>query len=213
VLELVTHYQPASEEERFDILEVLDFGLNHRNSAVVMATAKLFLHYTLAFPAQHQQVLETLKDPLQTLIQGREPEVVFAVLSNFLVLAQRYPLLFSQVGRFLGGFCSLLLICLCLSCLLVQRYAPLLFLQAVRHSRSACLVPHRTSHLPVLRCMHVSLLLSHCMRLRLLCSYTRRVCAARLPPPLICCLLRSCTPSSSAAMRTPPTSRQSRWTS
>ena len=39
-----------------------------------------------------------LKDPLQTLIQGREPEVVFAVLSNFLVLAQRYPLVFSQVG-------------------------------------------------------------------------------------------------------------------
>ena len=44
------------------------------------------------------QVLETLKDPLQTLIQGREAEVVYAVLSNFLVLAQRYPLIFSQVG-------------------------------------------------------------------------------------------------------------------
>jgi hypothetical protein len=43
-------------------------------------------------------VLETLKDPLQTLIQGREAEVVYAVLSNFLVLAQRYPLIFSQVG-------------------------------------------------------------------------------------------------------------------
>lgn len=38
-----------------------------------------------------------MKDPLQTLIQGREPEVVWAVLSNFLVLAQRYPLVFSQV--------------------------------------------------------------------------------------------------------------------
>ncbi len=44
------------------------------------------------------QVLDTLKDPLQTLIQGREPEVVYAVLCNFLVLAQRYPLAFSQVG-------------------------------------------------------------------------------------------------------------------
>lgn len=97
VLELVTQYQPASEEERFDILEVLDFGLNHANSAVVMATAKLFLHYTLGFEQQHAQVLETLKDPLQTLIQGRETEVVYAVLSNFLVLAQRYPLAFSQL--------------------------------------------------------------------------------------------------------------------
>lgn len=39
----------------FGPLQVLDFGLNHANSAVVMATAKLFLHYTAAFPAQHQQ--------------------------------------------------------------------------------------------------------------------------------------------------------------
>jgi hypothetical protein len=35
---------------------VLDFGLNHANSAVVMATAKLFLHFTLSFSHQHQQV-------------------------------------------------------------------------------------------------------------------------------------------------------------
>ena len=43
------------------------------------------------------QVLETLKDPIQTLVLGREAEVVYAVLSNFLVLAQRYPVMFSQV--------------------------------------------------------------------------------------------------------------------
>jgi hypothetical protein len=35
---------------------VLDFGLHHANSAVVMATAKLFLHYTMSFTSQHQQV-------------------------------------------------------------------------------------------------------------------------------------------------------------
>ncbi len=35
---------------------MLDFGLNHANSAVVMATAKLFLHYTLGFEQQHHQV-------------------------------------------------------------------------------------------------------------------------------------------------------------
>ncbi|GAB4816706.1 hypothetical protein N2152v2_003752 [Parachlorella kessleri] len=97
VLDIVTRYAPATEAERFDMLEVLDFGLNSTNSAVVMATAKLFLHYTLNFPQQHQQVLETLKDPIQTLVLGREAEVVYAVLSNFLVLAQRYPVMFSQL--------------------------------------------------------------------------------------------------------------------
>lgn len=66
-------------------------------------------------PAVRVQVLETLKDPLQTLIQGREPEVVWAVLSNFLVLAQRYPLIFSQVRRPSSAFfhsCFLLAISL-----------------------------------------------------------------------------------------------------
>eukprot|EP00887_Chlorella_sp_A99_P000646 scaffold5.g646.t1 len=53
VLDIVARYQPASEAERFDILE--------------------------------------------TLALGREPEIVFAVLSNFLVLAQRYPAAFSQL--------------------------------------------------------------------------------------------------------------------
>lgn len=51
-----TRASPAPLPARRLPWQVLDFGLNHRNSAVVMATAKLFLHYTLAFAAQHQQV-------------------------------------------------------------------------------------------------------------------------------------------------------------
>ena len=37
-----------------------------------------------------------MRDPLRTLLAGREPEVAFAVLSNLLVLARRYPELFAQ---------------------------------------------------------------------------------------------------------------------
>lgn len=37
-------------------MNVLDDRLSHSNSAVVMATVKLFLHYTLTMPATHQQV-------------------------------------------------------------------------------------------------------------------------------------------------------------
>jgi hypothetical protein len=64
------------------------------------------------------QVLETLKDPIQTLVLGREPEIVYAVLSNFLVLAQRYPVVFSQVssskpgaaaGSSIGALCAVAL--------------------------------------------------------------------------------------------------------
>jgi hypothetical protein len=88
---MVAQYQPDTEEERFDILEMLDFGLNHPNSAVVMATARVFLQYTLNHPDQHNRALRALRDPIQTLAQGREPEIAFATLSNFLVLVRRSP--------------------------------------------------------------------------------------------------------------------------
>ncbi|KFM26556.1 Beta-adaptin-like protein A [Auxenochlorella protothecoides] len=91
VLDIVGDYSPASEEERFDILEVLDFGLSHTNSAVVMATVKLFLNHTAAFPDQQSQVLGRVRDALLTLVSGREHEVVYAALSNTLVLAKRHP--------------------------------------------------------------------------------------------------------------------------
>ena len=56
VLEVASHYQPSNEQEVFDVMNVLDDRLSHSNSAVVMATVKLFLHLTLRMPATHQQV-------------------------------------------------------------------------------------------------------------------------------------------------------------
>lgn len=62
VLEFVTHYQPGSEAEVFDIMNLLDDRLSHSNSAVVMAAVKLFLQITLSMPATHQQARpETLE--------------------------------------------------------------------------------------------------------------------------------------------------------
>ena len=86
---LLEHYRPETEAERFDVLEVLDFGLNHTNSAVIMATAKLFLHYTSNYKEQYDQVIRLILGPVRTLIMGREPEVAYAVLRNVHVLAER----------------------------------------------------------------------------------------------------------------------------
>ena len=55
VLEAVSGYRPSGEQEVFELLNVLDDRLAHSNSAVVMATVKLFLHLTLTMPATHQQ--------------------------------------------------------------------------------------------------------------------------------------------------------------
>jgi vesicle coat complex subunit len=88
---LLEHYRPETESERFDVLEVLDFGLNHTNSAVILSTAKLFLHYTANYKEQYDQVIRLILGPVRTLIMGREPEVAYAVLCNVQVLAQRHP--------------------------------------------------------------------------------------------------------------------------
>lgn len=96
---LLAHYRPASESERFEVLDILDFGLNHTNSAVIMATAKIFLHYTAAYPDQLARVLESIRGPLQTLVLGREPEIAYAALANIVVLAHRHPTLWSTFGQ------------------------------------------------------------------------------------------------------------------
>ncbi|BDA42681.1 beta-adaptin-like protein A [Coccomyxa sp. Obi] len=59
VLEAVSAYRPSNEQEVFDIMNVLDDRLLHSNSAVVMATVKLFLHLTLSMPPTHQQIYTT----------------------------------------------------------------------------------------------------------------------------------------------------------
>ena len=60
VLEFAAHYRPSGEQEVYDFMNVLDDRLSHSNSAVVMATVKMFLHYTLSMPATHQQVTHQL---------------------------------------------------------------------------------------------------------------------------------------------------------
>lgn len=97
VLEFATHYRPSDEQEVYDFMNVLDDRLSHSNSAVVMATVKMFLHYTLTMPATHQQVLERIKDPLMTLLSRDHFETAYAVLCHFHLIAQRAPIIFSQI--------------------------------------------------------------------------------------------------------------------
>lgn len=56
MLELASHYVPEESSETFDIMNLLEDRLQHANSAVVLATIKLFLHLTLDMADVHQQV-------------------------------------------------------------------------------------------------------------------------------------------------------------
>jgi AP-4 complex subunit beta-1 len=61
VLELIIKYQVGSDNELFDILNILEDRLRHSNSAVVLAASKAFLHLTRTLPKVHADVFKRLK--------------------------------------------------------------------------------------------------------------------------------------------------------
>lgn len=96
VLDLAVKYVPADSNEIFDIMNLLEDRLQHANGAVVLATAKVFLHMTLSMTDVHQQVYERIKAPLLTLVSSGSPEQSYAVLSHLHLLVMRAPYVFSS---------------------------------------------------------------------------------------------------------------------
>lgn len=56
VLDVVSKYVPSDPEESFNMMNMLEDRLQHANSAVVLATIKVFLHLTISMADIHQQV-------------------------------------------------------------------------------------------------------------------------------------------------------------
>ncbi|GJP44368.1 hypothetical protein CLOM_g3749 [Closterium sp. NIES-68] len=104
VLDLASRYTPANADEVFDLMNLLEDRLQHANSAVVLATAKLFLHLTLAMPDVHHQVYERIKTPLLTLVGTCSTEQSYAVLCHLSLLVQRNPSVF--VGDYKHLYCK-----------------------------------------------------------------------------------------------------------
>lgn len=87
VLELLASYKPESQEETFNIMNLLEERLRHSNSAVVLAATKVFLNFTQDMPAVHQQVFSRLKAPMLTLMTAG----VFEQASQCPFLALYHP--------------------------------------------------------------------------------------------------------------------------
>lgn len=95
VIDFVCAYKPENADEVFAFMNLLEDRMSHTNSAIVLATTKLFLHITMEIEQVHQQVYERVKAPLLTLASTASPEVAFAVLSHLKLLVSRAPSLFS----------------------------------------------------------------------------------------------------------------------
>eukprot|EP00240_Pyramimonas_obovata_P000618 CAMPEP_0118943262 /NCGR_PEP_ID=MMETSP1169-20130426/37958_1 /TAXON_ID=36882 /ORGANISM="Pyramimonas obovata, Strain CCMP722" /LENGTH=566 /DNA_ID=CAMNT_0006888471 /DNA_START=40 /DNA_END=1737 /DNA_ORIENTATION=+ len=95
VMEIAALYVPKEPNEIFDIMNVLESCLAHVNSAVVLATVRVFLRVTLSMAEVHQQVYERIKAPLLTLISSSAPEIAYAVVAHLHLLVSRAPVLFA----------------------------------------------------------------------------------------------------------------------
>ena len=96
ILEFVSTYRPTEGDETFDVMNVLEDRLQHSNSALVLATIRVFLHLTVAIPDIHQQVLERIKGPLFTMMHNKGPEISYTIASHLRLLVERAPMLFTE---------------------------------------------------------------------------------------------------------------------
>ncbi|XP_022111995.1 AP-4 complex subunit beta-1-like [Acanthaster planci] len=91
VLPLLLKYRPQTEEEMFDVMNVIDVFLKHTNSGVCMAAVRLMLHLARDLPDISQDVYKRLKGPLVNLLSSDRPELVYASLCHLEWLNGRAP--------------------------------------------------------------------------------------------------------------------------
>ena len=103
VLDLVARYTPESEDEMFDVMNLLEDRLKHANSAVVLGTTKVFLNFTVNNAPLHEEVYKRLKSPLLTLMGAASHELAYSVLGHISILVTRVPHVFAD--SFKDFFC------------------------------------------------------------------------------------------------------------
>jgi len=89
VLRLLAKYRVETEQEMFDIMNILDGLLKQSSSAVVLAVTKIFVDLTSNRPVLQAEVLNRLQGPLLTLMAAPTPELAYTVLVHVHALLTR----------------------------------------------------------------------------------------------------------------------------
>lgn len=82
ILDLVARYRPASDDELYSIMNLLDPVLRTANSGSVLATLKCFLCLSASMPELHPQIISRVKPPLLTMVTGGHGEVQYVTLKH-----------------------------------------------------------------------------------------------------------------------------------
>ncbi|XP_053313518.1 AP-4 complex subunit beta-1 isoform X2 [Spea bombifrons] len=104
VLTFLLRYRPRTEEEIFDILNLLDSYLKSTHISVVTGATKLFLVLAKGFPHVQVDVLARLKAPLLSACTSECKEMCFAALCHVREILRSFPGHFS--AHYKKFFCS-----------------------------------------------------------------------------------------------------------
>eukprot|EP00053_Salpingoeca_punica_P012973 m.116554 g.116554 ORF g.116554 m.116554 type:complete len:782 (+) comp16080_c1_seq1:112-2457(+) len=96
IMSVLARYEPADENEVFDIMNILEERLKHANSGVVLGAANLFIRLTRDMPDIQDDVLHRLRVPLITLMASSSPELSFTILQHLQVMLARSPKMLSK---------------------------------------------------------------------------------------------------------------------
>lgn len=88
VLDIVSRYSPANEDETFAIMNLLDAVLRTANSGAVLGTIKCFMKLADRFEDLRPQIWVRGKPPLLTLLAGGNPELQYALLKHLQLILQ-----------------------------------------------------------------------------------------------------------------------------
>ncbi|XP_061869295.1 AP-4 complex subunit beta-1 isoform X2 [Colius striatus] len=104
VLTFLLRYKPRSEQELFDILNLLDGYLKSSSPSVVMAATKLFLVLAREYPHVQADVLVRVKGPLLSACTSESRELCFTALCHVRQILGSLPGHFSS--HYKKFFCS-----------------------------------------------------------------------------------------------------------
>ena len=93
ILDICSKYNPQDQQEKYDIMNLLEERFKHASSSVVLGTVKVFLHLTKDDQNLYNQVIQRLQAPLITLMTSSETtesyEVSFNVLTHIHLIVMR----------------------------------------------------------------------------------------------------------------------------
>ena len=93
-LQVISQYQPETDKERFDLMNIIDQFLSSSAASVLVAATKVLIGLTNEKVELQKQVVGRIIPKYITHIQSNSAEVQYSLIKHLAVLARRYPATF-----------------------------------------------------------------------------------------------------------------------